>query len=155
LSHHLITYYNPKKADSKVATELTMSEKDPTLTAATDDRADHDNNAATTNPKHNKNGGGVRAFLKKFSFGDTSLEGHDDGLDGDEQIEGQSGEGNHHHQRTPSGSKGPKLRHALSFGLRKEAGLHGGAGVRWYHNLFPLNQKFEPRVEYPLWDEDW
>ena len=25
----------------------------------------------------------------------------------------------------------------------------------WFHNLFPLRQLWKPKVEYPLWDEDW
>jgi hypothetical protein len=93
---------------------------------------------------------GFKAFLKGFSFGDVTLEGDDDNT-GVVDVEGDGGgkrhadnDGHHHHPSIP-----------FPFGNRIEAGLHGGAGVRWYHNLFPLNQKFEPRVEYPLWDDDW
>lgn len=106
---------------------------------------------------HEQTKKGFKAFLQKFSFGDTSVEGDED-VDHDPNEDNHENDGKHtaDHQYAPSsGSKSRKLRHALSFGHRREAGLHGGAGVRWYHNLFPLNQKFEPRVEYPLWDDDW
>jgi hypothetical protein len=120
-----------------------MSESRPTL-------ASEDNPHIPENEKHR-----FKAFFKTFSFGDASLEGDDDtgiinkGGDDKRKLQHDKDEQNQHRHR----------RHhspiPLAFGHRKEAGLHGGAGVRWYHNLFPLNQKFEPRVEYPLWDDDW
>ena len=92
----------------------------------------------------------------KGEASDVRDEGHDD--EGKDHNDKSNTSDPHHRLTSSSGSSKsgtPKLRHALSFGHRKEAGLRGGAGVRWYHNLFPLNQKFEPRVEYPLWDDDW
>jgi hypothetical protein len=102
-----------------------------------------------SSPSHeqrNASGKKILKTLKKaFSFGDTSL-------DENEQAKGEK-----EHAKTPTKSNlhYSPLQRALSFGKVKTAGLHGGAGVRWYHNLFPLRQKFEPRVEYPLWDENW
>ncbi|KAG7366417.1 histidine phosphatase superfamily protein [Nitzschia inconspicua] len=121
--------------------------------------ADSNNNHPDDEKQRRRGGGGFRALLQKISFSENSMEGDDtDKNDKNDDVAlGRQQESAQQHTKatnSPS-SKSRKLRRPLSFGHRKEAGLHGGAGVRWYHNLFPLNQKFEPRVEYPLWDEDW
>ncbi|KAL3906228.1 MAG: hypothetical protein SGILL_009354, partial [Bacillariaceae sp.] len=87
-----------------------------------------------------------------------AFEVNDGGENNGNKKEGDTPSSSHARSKTPP--KAEKRNHsplqrALSFGMGKGAGLHGGAGVRWYHNLFPLRQKFEPRVEYPLWDENW
>jgi hypothetical protein len=90
---------------------------------------------------------GFQALIKSFFLGDDSSEG-DDATGGDNRHKDHHDKDEQqHHSRHSSSS--------VAVGHRKEAGLHGGPSVFWYHNLFPLNQKFEPRVEYPLWDDDW
>ncbi|KAG7352333.1 histidine phosphatase superfamily branch 1 protein [Nitzschia inconspicua] len=116
----------------------------------------HSSNNNPDDETRRRGGGGFRALLQKISFSENSLEGDDADKNEDGALQHLEETAQQHKNATNSpSSKNRKLRRPLSFGHRKDAGLHGGAGVRWYHNLFPLNQKFEPRVEYPLWDEDW
>lgn len=111
---------------------------------------------STTRSPKSSGGDFVMDVLNSFAFGDKHKEV--DNKTGD-SGKNHPASGNHASSKpdhNSSQSSNPKFfGRALSFGQRREAGLHGGGTVRWFHNLFPLRQLFEPRVPYPLWDDNW